>query len=239
MLVLVIDTSSEAVTAAVVEVRDGQVIAPVVEEALINARGHGELLAPEIQRALDYHDATVADLGAIVAGTGPGPYTGLRVGLVTAAVMGEALGIPTYGVCSLDGIAADDRMLERSDRVLVVTDARRKEVYWALYDGGARIAGPDVAKPADVPTDGTEELAGAGAALYDFSYEWTSDGRGGGSGGSGTRSGYAAVRYPSATGLVRCALDRIVEGAPSEQLTPLYLRRPDAVAPGTPKPVSR
>lgn len=235
MLVLVIDTSSEAVTAAVVEVRDGRILPPPVEEATINARGHGELLAPEIQRALDYRGASVQDLGAIVAGLGPGPYTGLRVGLVTAAVMGEALGIPTYGVCSLDGIAADDYHVADLGTILVVTDARRKEVYWAKYENGVRIDGPHVDKPAEVPTDGSETVAGYGAALYDFSYEWVQTGPG----GSGGREGHAYVLYPSAVGLARCALDRIVAGAPSEQLTPLYLRRPDAVAPGSPKPVSQ
>jgi tRNA threonylcarbamoyl adenosine modification protein YeaZ len=218
VLVLVIDTSSEAVTAAVVEVRGDLVLPPPVEETTINARGHGELLVPEIQRALAHHDARVGDLGAIVAGTGPGPYTGLRVGLVTAAVLGEALGVPTYGVCSLDGIASAAEY-DGAGRLLVLTDARRKEVYWARYADGLRVDGPHVDKPADLPIDASEAIAGQGAALYGIAQP--------------------AVRYPSAVALARCAHERIVSGAPSEQLTPLYLRRPDAVAPGTPKQVNQ
>ncbi|MDT4939745.1 MAG: tRNA threonylcarbamoyladenosine biosynthesis protein TsaB [Pseudonocardiales bacterium] len=215
MLVLAIDTSSEAVTAAVVEVHGSEVIPPPVEVATINARGHGELLAPSIRQALEFAAASPDDLDAIVAGTGPGPYTGLRVGLVTAAVMGAALGIPTYGVCSLDAIAA---AYESIGSLLVVTDARRKEVYWARYEDGVRIAGPDVDRPAEVPAAAT--VGGAGAMLYDF------DGA------------FPEVRYPSAVALVGCALGRIRDHASSEVLTPLYLRRPDAVVPAAPKPVT-
>ena len=87
------------------------------------------------------------DLAAIVAGLGPGPFTGLRVGLVTAATMGQVLGIPTYGVCSLDAHRLPGGA---GAPVLVATDARRKEIYWAVYDdGGQRIVGPErVDRPA-------------------------------------------------------------------------------------------
>ncbi|HJQ42550.1 MAG TPA: tRNA (adenosine(37)-N6)-threonylcarbamoyltransferase complex dimerization subunit type 1 TsaB [Jatrophihabitantaceae bacterium] len=216
MLVLVLDTSSEAVTAAVVSVSDGAVVPPLVEVVTINARGHGELLAPSIARALDAEDATVRDLQAVVAGTGPGPYTGLRVGLVTAAVMSSTLGIPAYGVCSLDAFG---HALREEENVLAATDARRKEVYWARYRFGARISGPNVDRYADVPLDDVV-LAGAGAELLE-------------------REPFEELRYPPAVALAECALDRIRIGAPTEQLTPLYLRRPDAVEPGVPKQVSQ
>ena len=98
---------------------------------MVDARAHGELLAPGIEWVLAEGGVRPADLTAIVAGLGPGPFTGLRVGLVTAASMGQALAVPTYGVCSLDGIGA-----LTSDVTLVATDARRKEVYWAVYDRG-------------------------------------------------------------------------------------------------------
>ena len=74
---------------------------------------------------------------------GPGPFTGLRVGLVTAAAMGDALGIPVYGVGTHDAMAAG-----LPGRVLVVTDARRREVYWSLVVDGVRTHGPEVVAPA-------------------------------------------------------------------------------------------
>jgi len=88
---------------------------------------------------------TVADLDAVVVGCGPGPFTGLRVGMATAAAYGHALGIPVHGVCSLDAIGIDT-----AGDALVVTDARRREVYWARYRDGVRVEGPAVNAPADV-----------------------------------------------------------------------------------------
>src|SRR6185437_2418328 len=99
MLVLAIDSSSAAVTAAIAAVTP-DAVSLRSEQVTINARGHGEYLAPNIAAALAEAGVAAGELGAIVAGTGPGPFTGLRVGLVTAAVMGDVLGIPTYGVCS-------------------------------------------------------------------------------------------------------------------------------------------
>jgi tRNA threonylcarbamoyl adenosine modification protein YeaZ len=230
MLVLAIDTSSAAVTAAVAEVSADEVVLRA-ERVIVNARGHGEFLAPGIAACLAEARATPRELGAIVAGTGPGPFTGLRVGLVTAAVMGDTLAIPTYGVCSLDAIAgfydlADGGRGTASDGperpFLVATDARRKEVYWARYLNGVRVEGPEVSRPADVSA-GSRAAAGAGARLY------------------AEVLGVPVFDrdYPSAAALVRCAVDRIRAGAPSEVLTPLYLRRPDAVASATSKPVSQ
>ena len=217
MFVLVLDTSSEAVTAAVVRVTDAGVVPPVVEVVTINARGHGELLAPSIARALDAEEASPSDLGAIVAGIGPGPYTGLRVGLVTAAVMGEALGVPTYGVCSLDAFG---QAMRDEPSVVAVTDARRKEVYWARYRFGERTSGPDVDRYADVPLGTDDRVVGAGAELLG-------------------RHADDGLRHPPAVALAERAVDRIRTGAPSERLTPLYLRRPDAVEPGAPKQVTQ
>jgi tRNA threonylcarbamoyl adenosine modification protein YeaZ len=216
VLVLALDTSSAAVSAAVVEVGYGA-IELVSAHRTINARGHGEYLAPMIRDSLHDAGATTARLGAIVAGTGPGPFTGLRVGLVTAAVMSQTLDIPVYGVCSLDGLAASDGSL------LVATDARRREVYWARYDARTRVDGPHVSKPADVPLAGIEAAAGAGARLY------------------AEVLGLPIVGddYPDPARLVGVARDRIESGAPADPLTPLYLRRPDAEIPGAPKAVSQ
>src|SRR4051812_5044117 len=118
----------------------------IAERRTVDPRAHGERLAPAIAATLAEAGACPADLAAIVAGTGPGPFTGLRVGLATAASMGQALGIPTYGVCSLDGLGR----AAGPGRVLVATDARRREIYYATYVDGVREIGPEVAKPADV-----------------------------------------------------------------------------------------
>lgn len=217
MFVLAIDTSSPAVTAGVVTVAAELTLAAV--RAPIAARGHGELLTPSIADCL--RDAGIAprDLGAVVAGTGPGPYTGLRVGLVTAAAIAHALGIPAYGVCSLDAIGA---ACPDEPALLVATDARRHEVYWARYRAGVRVDGPHVDRPAGVSLDGLGAVAGAAAELY----PWP---------GLARRPEY----HPEPAQLVGLAADRIRAGAESEPVTPLYLRRPDAVVPGAPKPVSQ
>jgi len=219
VLVLALDTSTPAVTAGVVELTDH---APQLRgmHAPHDARGHGELLAPAIRAALDAAGARVADLRAVVAGLGPGPFTGLRVGLVTAGVLADVRGLPVYGVCSLDGIGA---ALPDQPALLVATDARRREVYWARYQHGRRVDGPGVGRAADLELDGVTAVAGPGAELY--AETWAELPR------------YAA--YPDPTALVGVALDRITAGAPSDPLTPLYLRRPDATVPGAPKPVSQ
>ncbi len=100
MLLLAFDTATPAVTVAV---HDGSAV--VAQRSAVDARRHGELLAAQIAGALADCGATRADLTAIAVGTGPGPYTGLRVGLVTARVLASVLDIPLYGVCSLDVIA--------------------------------------------------------------------------------------------------------------------------------------
>jgi tRNA threonylcarbamoyl adenosine modification protein YeaZ len=219
VLVLALDTSSAAVLVAVVEVAEDSMRSRAGRHS-VNARGHTELLAPSIAAALADAGARPRDLGSIVAGLGPGPFTGLRVGLVTATALGQTLEVPVYGVCSLDAIGPAVRP---AGDLVVVTDARRKEVYWARYDSrGERIAGPEVARPADVPTAGARAVTGAGAALYPDEL-----GR-----------PRLAADYPDLVALVGRAADRIRGGAPSEHLQPLYLRRPDAV-PGIPKAVSQ
>ncbi len=216
MFALVIDTSSAAVTAAVVEITaDVQVLARRVS---IDARAHGELLAPSIEGCLTDSGRSVADIGAVVVGLGPGPFTGLRVGLVTAAVFAAARGVPAYGVCSLDGLASAS-----AGALLVATDARRREIYWARYADGRRVEGPSVSRPADVDVALSTQMTGAGARLYRDVL------------GLPLRD----VDYPSPLVLASLAAERIRTGAPSEPLTPLYLRRPDAVAPGASKPVSQ
>ena len=135
----------------------------------VDARRHGELLASSIDTVLAKAGASRLDLTAVAAGTGPGPYTGLRAGLVTARVLGSALGIPVLGVGTLDVIAADAAAAAGGREFIVATDARRREVYWARYGpAGARLAGPAVGLPADLALAGLDgpPVAGTGPLLY-------------------------------------------------------------------------
>ncbi|MBQ0922962.1 tRNA (adenosine(37)-N6)-threonylcarbamoyltransferase complex dimerization subunit type 1 TsaB [Saccharopolyspora endophytica] len=209
MLVIALDTSTPAVTAGLVDLDEGspRVLA---ERVTINPRAHGELLMPQLVDVMEEAGRGFADVDAIVAGIGPGPFTGLRVGLATAAALGQACDVPVHPVCSLDAIAA---AAEVTGPLLVATDARRKETYWAVYDGATRVDGPHVACPADVPTSGCAVAAGELAEAV----------------------GLDAVepRFPTPAGLVAAAaLD-----ADPEPLVPLYLRRPDAEEPGKRKSV--
>ncbi|HVQ52977.1 MAG TPA: tRNA (adenosine(37)-N6)-threonylcarbamoyltransferase complex dimerization subunit type 1 TsaB [Mycobacterium sp.] len=173
-IILAIDTATPAVTAGIVKLDGIEVLA---ERVSIDARAHAEQLTPNVLAALADAGLTVGDLGAVVVGCGPGPFTGLRVGMATAAAYGHALGIPVHGVCSLDAIGIESA--GTVSEVLVVTDARRREVYWARYRDGVRIDGPSVNSPVDVP-GAAEALArpavyptasGLVRAVADFSAE--------------------------------------------------------------------
>ncbi|MFB6721938.1 tRNA (adenosine(37)-N6)-threonylcarbamoyltransferase complex dimerization subunit type 1 TsaB [Kribbella sp. NPDC056345] len=166
-MLLAFDTSSAAVTVAIADPVTGAVVA---SSTTVDALRHGELLAPAIAAALAEAGCTARDLTRIAVGVGPGPFTGLRVGLVTARTMADVLGIEVAGVCSLDILAHQS---ELASPVAVATDARRKEIYWALYDGPApngtrrRLEGPAVDKPANVAhvLSGLPVI-GRGAVLY-------------------------------------------------------------------------
>jgi len=226
VLALVLDTATPAITAAVVLV-DPTASGPTGVKALaarsvVDAKAHGELLAPAVSAVLAASGAVSRDLGAVVAGLGPGPFTGLRAGLVTAAAIGQALSIPTYGVCSLDAIGATSRAA-----TLVATDAKRKEIYWAVYRGGVALTEPAVDRPERVVEllEGSEvgQAVGDGAHRYAdvLPFELLDE-----------------PRYPPPLALATLALDRVRGAAPSEVLTPLYLRRPDAAEPHAPKAVT-
>jgi tRNA threonylcarbamoyl adenosine modification protein YeaZ len=228
-MLLALDTSTPAVTVAL---HDGERV--VTEVVHVDARRHTELVAPAIAEALAETGAERSDLGRIVVGVGPGPFTGLRIGLVTARTLGAALGIPVDGVCSLDIVAA---AVEADEPFVIVTDARRREVYWAAYaapspmimsvqqghsqlnrhDHGRvrRTSGPEVVRPADVATE--LPAAGPGAHLYGEFFP--------------NRTG---PHYPSASTLASAFVESAVEVVPPE---PMYLRRPDARPPGERKPV--
>ena len=154
--VLAIDTATPAVIAAVLRREDAGRIDVLAQRVTVDAHAHAEQLTPNIVAAVADASLTMADIDAVVVGCGPGPFTGLRIGMATAAAFGHALGIPVYGVCSLDAIGG-----QTTGEVLVVTDARRREVYWARYRDGVRIDGPGVGAMTAVVVDGAELVADA------------------------------------------------------------------------------
>ncbi|MGI9085187.1 MAG: tRNA (adenosine(37)-N6)-threonylcarbamoyltransferase complex dimerization subunit type 1 TsaB [Aeromicrobium sp.] len=213
MLLLAFDTATPAITVAV---HDGSSV--VADASGEGPMAHGELLAPAIRAAMTDAGAVMADLTDVAVGVGPGPFTGLRVGVVTALTLGSTLGLATHGVCTLDILAADLAQEGTIDgEFLVATDARRKEVYWAYYrpssdsaDGRAeRLDGPHVSYPSDLAElhPGMPVL-GRGAALY-----------------PDVLSTLGGPVDPSAAALARAVSDGSVDELPLE---PLYLRRPDA-----------
>ena len=223
MLVLAIDTATPAVTAGVVDLTADSPPRLLAQRVTLNAKAHGELLTPHLQDALTEAGKTFADVDAIVVGAGPGPFTGLRVGLVTAAALGQALDRPVYPVPTPDAVAL---AAGTGEPLLVATDARRKEVYWAVYDAaGRRIDGPGVDRPADLAERGLDVRAavGEGAVLY------------------ADVLGLPVVEphHPTPLALVQAAAVELLAGAEPGPLTPLYLRRPDAVEPVGRKRVTR
>jgi tRNA threonylcarbamoyl adenosine modification protein YeaZ len=204
VLLLAFDTASPTVTVAL---HDGSAV--IARQDREGAMRHGELLAPAIAGVLEDVGADRLDITAIAVGVGPGPFTGLRVGLVTARTLAAVLEVPVYGVCTLDVLAAEAHDMGMvAGAFHVATDARRKEVYWASYDAdGLRVDGPVVTRPADVATD--LPVVGRGAVLYAGSFP---DGR--------------IPENPSAAWLARVVAEERAELLDPE---PLYLRRPDAV----------
>ena len=145
--VLVIDTATHAVVTGLAAVTASGA-REVSSRVVADERRHAETLTTLMADCLLEAGWDGADLDAVVVGCGPGPFTGLRVGMATAAAYGDALGIPVYGVCSLDAIAAVAVRESGTRSVLVVTDARRREVYWARFLDGECVAGPGVIAPA-------------------------------------------------------------------------------------------
>ena len=171
--VLAIDTATPAVIVGVLRREDSGRIVELAQRICVDIHAHAELLTPNVIAALADASVPMSAIDAVVVGCGPGPFTGLRVGMATAAAYGHALDVPVFGVCSLDAIGGQTR-----GEVLVITDARRREVYWARYRDGVRIDGPGVDAQADVPVGGAELVAfaqpspaGLVAAVADWEVE--------------------------------------------------------------------
>ena len=218
-LMLGIDTATPVTTVALTRVEiDEGTIEVLGERSHRDARRHGEILPQLISDVIDASSHEPADLGSVAVGVGPGAYTGLRVGIATAAALGLALEIPVVGVVTLDALAFGSG---RSDRFGVVTDARRREVFVAHYsdhrtpEGEATVATPDAAAsmldglPVLAPPE-TPQLPGVD---------------------------YVPCADPSAATICRVAVDRLRDGSPTAPVAPMYLRRPDVTAPSAPKSV--
>jgi tRNA threonylcarbamoyladenosine biosynthesis protein TsaB len=212
-MLLTFDTATPLVTVALHDGAD-----TVVELSSDQPMKHGEQLAPLIAAALERAGIVRQELTALGVGVGPGPFTGLRVGLVTARTLGFVLGIPVYGMCTLDVLAVEAVATGAvSSDFAVATDARRKEVYFATYDlDGSRLDGPVVDKPVALATG--LPVVGEGAQLY-----------------AGAFPNPAGPTRPSAGWLAHAIAEEKAELLDPE---PLYLRRPDAAVPSAPKPVS-
>jgi tRNA threonylcarbamoyl adenosine modification protein YeaZ len=215
VLLLAIDTATSAISVAL---HNGERV--LAESNRLDARGHGEYLAPGIAEVLAKAGRPVADVSAVVVGIGPGPFTGLRVGLVTARSFAFARDVPVYGVCSLDAMAHQAWLesvrggLGRS--CVVATDARRKEVYWARYeisDHGVRRVGEPMVAKAHTIADEVRGLPviGRGALLYAESL-----------------GPPVAPLDVSAAAMADLAARMIAGGEELPAPEPMYLRRPDA-----------
>jgi tRNA threonylcarbamoyl adenosine modification protein YeaZ len=210
VLVLALDTATPTLVTGVARWFAGGHADVLAERAQVSGNRHAELLTPAVRAVLADAGLTLADVDAVITGLGPGPFTGLRVGVITAAGIGDARGLPVVGVCSLDAIGSGERT--------VVTDARRKELYWAAYAAdNSRTGGPGVVRP--------EELAAGGPYVGDVRFA--------------ERLGSpVAPAEVTTAGLLRAAAPQLAEPSSAGPLLPLYLRRPDATPPTSIKQVT-
>lgn len=235
---LALDTATTSVVVGVVDTTASaepgpSAVAVLATRTVLSGNRHAETLGVLIADVLSAAGVGMTELSAVVVGLGPGPFTGLRVGIVSAAAMADALGRPAYGACTHDAIASTHKAFAGSvphetrvpgDGFVVVTDARRRECYWAAYDAAAtRISGPHVERPADVVARPDWRPDGLVIGDPAFAEALGTDVQG---------------AEPAAVGLVLAAVG-LLHGAPPEPLQPLYLRRPDATPPAARKPVTR
>lgn len=212
-MLLALDTSGAA-SAAV-----GTPSNVLAAESDYDPRRHAEQLTPMMRSVLTTAGVTPHDLDGIVVGVGPGPFTGLRVALATATVCGHVWNLPVFGLCSLDAIAATAyaHTTAPDAELLVATDARRKEIYWATYTGpGIRSTGPAVNKAADLHLPNAMTAIGRGADLYRTEL---------------TALGHQVATETVTTDATAAGLLLAYGTYPEQPLVPQYLRKPDAQEP--------
>ena len=204
-MILAIDTS----VGISVAIHDG---AETVSEISSSQHGlQGEHTALYMQSALQAANCAAREVTSVVVGVGPGPFTGLRVGITSALTFAHALQIPVHGICSLDAIG-----FTNTQDCIVITDARRKELYWAKYRNGLRVSEPAVNTAQEIcMLNPSAEFIGPGAALYpEFIVGNPVE----------LQAGNLAALF--ARGLAQAL-----------PITPMYLRKPDAVPPTVSKQV--
>lgn len=218
MLLLGFDTATAVTTVALVRSTVGDVTVLLGERSHRDARRHGEVLPVEIDAVLGDAGVGPSDVDAIAVGVGPGAFTGLRVGLATADALGMALAVPVHGANTLDVLAF---ATQRRDPFAVVTDARRRELFWATYSShdnrtsAPQVGTPDAARAALAGLDavsppGTPQIHGVAARECDA---------------------------PSAVALCQLVLLRLADGQDTDRPEPMYLRRPDVMPASAPKSV--
>ncbi len=217
MRILAIDTSAGTSVALVNE--SGNALAEFESSDIMR---HAETIGTGIANVLAAASVSAEMVDAVAVGRGPAPFTGLRVGLAAAVMFGIGRGIPVYGVVSHDAIAlAELSGKDAGDQphLLVLTDARRKEVYWSLYS--SRLSGTTSGEQL-VRLEGPG-VQGLGALETSFTDQ---------------RVSYRQASAPcTAANLARVLLAQLAAGSASQDVSPLYLRAPDAVPP-KPKQVS-
>lgn len=227
MLILAIDTSAAASAAVLSRPSADRPVEVLASFETTATNTHSEVLAPGIESLLAEAAVAGTQLSGIVVGVGPGPFTGLRVGIATARTLGFTWGIPVHGAMSLDAIAWDV-MAERERTgppeaaeggFSVAIDARRRELYWARYAAdGELVEGPQVGAAETLPGLPTY---GAGAGLYTERLEAV---------GASVVPDFSGQR-PSAASLGARAIRALGQGRELLPTTPLYLRESDAKVP--------
>lgn len=219
-VILGIETAVERVGVAVGDSRGITAAA-----SLTSDRRHAESLTPMIQFVLDQAALSMSDLSAVAVDAGPGLFTGMRVGIAAAEALAWALEIPVVGVCSLDVVAMNAAMSR--DTVAVALDARRGEVYWALYRADSalpvRLSEPTVGTPDDLAihlADRAEDVICVGSGFHRyadvFDAPWM-------------QILGAEFAPPSAENVVRLGISRAAhDDASAQPVEPIYLRAPDA-----------
>jgi tRNA threonylcarbamoyladenosine biosynthesis protein TsaB len=198
---------------------------PVASFMVVGRQRHAEILMPAVDELCRQAGWSVADLTGVAVDVGPGLFTGLRVGLATARAIAAALAIPAAGVSSLEALAHACR--RRAGLVVPMVDARRGEVYWAMYrSDGAAVE--ELRPPAVVSPDAlAAELAGAGQpalVVGDGAWRYREQLR-----AAGADVGDEGEMWPSALAVAELATPRLAGGATGGQdlPEPLYLRPPD------------
>ena len=215
MKILCLDTAMAACSAAVI---DTECTLPLAEAFVAMERGHAEALAPMVAHALHLSGLPISEIDRVAVTTGPGTFTGVRIGLSFARGLGLARGIPVIGIDSLSAIAANETS---SSPLLVVADARHGEVYAASFDPARQlIDGPRITTAAEAAATlpkGAVLIGTAARAVMEAS-------------GRGDASLSSAGNVPIAARFAHLAAG----AAPGSMPAPLYLRAPDAKPQMTP-----